>query len=138
VTAFDQGMGACQFMPATSKWIQSLMGEKLDPYNRSDACRMQAFYMYRIHKKENWTKNLWIDYQIYNGGRSTLYKEYKRAGKTDWKSMRNTCNRKIITLKSGSKLDFCEVNYDYSKKVYKYGQTYRIIPDGMTFWGGEK
>ncbi len=137
VTAFDQGMGPCQFMPSTSKWIQSLMGQKLDPYNRSDACRMQAFYMYRIHKKENWTKFLWIDYQIYNGGRGTLYNEYKRAGKVDWKSMKASCNRKTIILKSGKKLDFCEVNYDYSQKVFKYGKSYQIMPDSIPFWGGQ-
>jgi hypothetical protein len=74
VTAFDAGMGVAQFMPKTSQYIQSLMGEKLNPYNAKQAIRMQAFYMHRIHTAENWTPLLWIDYQIYNGGKPLLYK----------------------------------------------------------------
>jgi len=134
VTSFDAGQGIAQFMPKTSQYIQSLMGEKLDPYNPKHAIRMQAFYMHRIHMKENWTKKLWIDEQIYNGGRTTLFSEYRRAGVTDWDLMRLSCERKKIKLKSGSILDFCKVNYDYSKKIYEYGKQYRRGPDGISFW----
>jgi hypothetical protein len=45
-----------------------------------------------------------------------------------------SCQRKKITLKSGSILDFCVVNYDYSKKIEKYGLAYRRGPDGMRYW----
>ena len=79
ITAFDAGQGIAQFMPKTAQYIQSLMGEALDPYNPRQAIRMQAFYMNRIHRTENWTDRLWISYQIYNGGKGTLYKEYQRA-----------------------------------------------------------
>jgi len=48
--------------------------------------------------------------------------------------MKEQCRRKTITLKNGSKLDFCEVNYDYSVKVYKYGKVYRQGVDKMKFW----
>ncbi len=133
VTAFDGGMGIAQFMPKTSEDIQKQMGQKLNPYLPKDAVRMQAFYMSRIHSRENWTKPLWVDYQIYNGGKGTLYKEYQRAGVADHDKMRTQCKRKVIQLKKGS-LDMCDVNYDYSKNVYKYGQTYRIGVDGITYW----
>jgi hypothetical protein len=135
VTAFDAGQGVAQFMPRTSSYIQSLMGERLDPYNPAKAIRMQAFYMARIHSKENWdpAKPLWIDYQIYNGGRGTLYAEYKRAGLLDWDLMKLSCQRKKIQMKWGV-LDLCEVNYDYSRKVDKYGNQYRRGPDGMRYW----
>jgi len=116
VTAFDVGQGIAQFMPKTSQYIQSLMGEALDPYNPRQAIRMQAFYMNRIHRKENWTDKLWVSYQIYNGGRGTLYKEYQRAGLTDWEMMKLSCQRKKIKMKCGV-MDLCTVNYDYSKKV---------------------
>jgi hypothetical protein len=133
VTAFDQGMGVAQFMPATSTYIQSLMGEKLDPYNPTQAIRMQAFYMSRIHSKENWTKFLWISYQIYNGGKGTLYKEYQKAGCLDWDLMRRGCQRKKIQFKWGV-LDLCDVNYDYSKNIEKYANEYRRGLDEMRYW----
>ncbi|MEI7635863.1 MAG: transglycosylase SLT domain-containing protein [Syntrophus sp. (in: bacteria)] len=126
VTAFDAGMGIAQFMPKTSRYIQSLMGETLDPYNPKHAIRMQAFYMAKIHRMENWTDRLWISYQIYNGGAPTLKAESRRAGATDWASMRKVCQRKKINL--------CDVNYDYSVKVAKYGNQYRRGADGMRFW----
>jgi hypothetical protein len=126
-------MGIAQFMPKTSRYIQSLMGETLDPYNPKHAIRMQAFYMKRIHAKENWTDRLWVSYAIYNGGAGALRAEAIRAGWTDWGRMKYFCQRKKIPLKSGI-LDLCEVNYDYSKKVEKYGAAYRRGPDGMRFW----
>jgi hypothetical protein len=134
VTAFDMGMGVAQMMPKTSQYIQSLMGEKLDPYNPKQAIRMQAFYMHRIHTKENWTGMLWSSYQIYNGGAGTLKAEYNRAGKiADWDLMKLSCQRKKLQFKWGV-LDLCEVNYDYSKKVEKYGNLYRRGPDGVGYW----
>jgi hypothetical protein len=135
VTAFDSGMGMAQFMPKTSQYIQSLMGQALDPYNPKHAIRMQAFYMARIHRLENWVSGspLWIDYQIYNGGKGSLQKEAIRAGLVDWDIMKFVCQRKKIQLKS-SVLDLCEVNYSYSKQVEKYGNQYRRGPDGMRYW----
>lgn len=133
ITAFDAGMGVAQFMPKTSTYIQGLMGEKLDPYNPKQAIRMQAFYMKRINTIENWSKSLFVSYQIYNGGKGALYSEYKRAGVLDWNSMRKVCQRKKIQFKWGV-LDLCDVNYDYSKKIEKYGGLYRIGPDQWEFW----
>ena len=134
VTAFDAGQGVAQFMPKTAQYIQSLMGEKLDPYNPHQAIRMQAFYMARIHHRENWTDRLWISYQIYNGGAGLLRKESLRAGEASWDAMHQSCKRKVLKLKNGNLLDLCTVNYDYSQRVYKYGQLYRTNVDGMKFW----
>lgn len=133
VRAFDGGQGIAQFMPKTAQYIASLMGEALDPYNPKQAIRAQAFYMHRIHTKENWDGALFISFQVYNGGRTLLYKEYQRAGITDWDLMRLECKRNKVQFKWGV-LDFCVVNYDYSQKVYKYGNTYRRGPDGMRYW----
>jgi hypothetical protein len=134
-TAFDAGQGVAQFMPRTSTYIQSLMGQTLDPYNPQHAICMQAFYMYRIHRIENWAKDkpLWIDAQIYNGGKGTLFAEYQRAKILDWDLMKLSCQRKKIKMKWGV-LDLCEVNYDYSKKIARYGNEYRRGPDQMRYW----
>lgn len=133
VTAFDAGQGVAQFMPKTEQYIESLMGEKLDPYNPKHAVRMQAFYMHRIHTKENWTDRLWISYQIYNGGKGTLYKEFQKARTVSWDSMKSCCQRRKIQMKWGI-LDLCDVNYSYSKQVEKYGNQYRRGVDGMRYW----
>lgn len=138
VTAFDAGMGLTQFMPATWKQIKKEMGRPdLNPYKAADSIDAQAFYMASIQKKENWTnpKELWISYQIYNGGRTLLYKEYQRAGVLDWDLMKNECQRRKIQMKWGV-LDLCEVNYDYSKKVYSRGDKYRLGKDHYSwrFW----
>lgn len=133
VTAFDQGQGVAQFMPKTSQYIQSLMGEKLDPYNPKQAIRMQSFYMGRIYTKESWVKQLWIAYQIYNGGAGTLKAEFNRAGILDHEVMSLFCQRKKIQFKWGV-LDLCKVNYSYSKQVERYGNLYRRGPDGMRYW----
>jgi hypothetical protein len=93
---------------------------------------MQAFYMARIHSKENFIKGddkrLWLSYQIYNGGAGTLKKEYLKTKDTipNWINMKSKCIRKTIKLKCGSYLNFCDVNYDYSIKVYRYGNIYSI------------
>jgi len=131
-TAFDAGMGIAQFMPKTSQYVQSLMGKSLNPYNPDQAIEMQAFYMARIHNKENFIKGddkrLWLSYQIYNGGVGTLKKEYLKTKDVipNWINMKSECTRKTIKLKCGSYLNFCDVNYDYSIKVYRYGNIYSI------------
>ena len=125
ITSFDLGRGIAQFMPRTEEYCERVLGP-LNMYNPRHAIKAQAWYMSKIHK-ENWDGALWITYQIYNGGSTNLRNEYNRAGVTNHGIMRTYCHRKIITLKSGSKLDFCEVNYDYSKKIFKYGNTYRTL-----------
>ena len=135
VTAFDAGQGVAQFMPKTEQYIESLMGEKLDPYNPQHAIRMQAFYMHRIHTKESWTDRLWVSYQIYNSGRTVLYNEFVRAGRIlDWTKMKGACKRKVLVTPSGYVLDLCVSGYDYSKKIEKYGNQYRSCLDGMRYW----
>jgi hypothetical protein len=135
VTAFDSGMGIAQFMPATHKYVEGLLGMKLDPYNPHQAIRMQAFYMSVVHKQNKFIgKPLCYTYQAYNGGWKLLYVESERAGSEKWVDMKEACQRRKIKLKSGSILDFCEVNYDYSIRVWKYGNLYKIGKDGKAFW----
>lgn len=132
-TAFDGGQGLAQFMPATEKYVESLMKENLNLYNTHDAIRAQAFYMKLLHK-QNWVGRLWLTYMFYNSGVGTVKKEFQRAEIADWDLMRMECRRKILTLKNGQKLDLCDVGYDYPKKVYKYGKQYSIIQDTIKFW----
>jgi len=133
VRAFDGGMGISQFMPATAKDINRQLGGGLNPYNPDHAIKMQAFYMSQIHKR-NKTKKLFIDFQGYNGGEGNIKKELQKAEIADWSKMKSVCNRKVITLKNGSKLDFCQVNYDYSKRIFGFGKIYKQGQDYFVFW----
>ena len=136
VTAFDKGQGLAQFMPATSKYIQGLMKESLNPYNAKDSTKMQAFYMYKIHSEDNWSKKLFITYQIYNGGKKLIVNEFKRSKELDWQKMKNQCRRNKVKLNNGKILDLCEVNYDYSKRIYRYGEIYKsgIDDEQFKYW----
>jgi hypothetical protein len=135
-TAFDAGQGIAQFMPATTKYVKGLMGESaLDPYNPEHAIKMQAFYMSHLHR-QNWDGGLWLTYQAYNGGWGNLKKEYNRAGCLVWEDMKANCKRGGVQFKWGY-LSFCEVNYDYSVKIYKYGKIYKDIgvqSDNWRYW----
>ena len=134
VTSFDEGKGLFQFVPATAKEVKQRMKEEVDPTIASDAIRMNAYYMRGLHN-QNWSGCLWMTYQAYNGGWGTLKSEYLRAGTSDYESMRQQCKRKKIKLPSGQYLDLCKVNYDYSKKIYEYGDYFRAGSDSIPFWG---
>lgn len=134
ITAFDGGQGLSQFMPATEKWVESQLHENLNMYNPEHAIKAQAFYMFKIHGN-NPTKRLWVDEMFYNSGEGTTKKEATRAGSWDYDEMKSVCKRKVLKLKSGKLLDLCDVGYEYPQQIYKYGQKYKITPDGAwRYW----
>ena len=132
ITAFDGGQGISQMMPATERDIEKALGE-LDMYNPEHAIRAQAWYMARLDR-QNPDGRLFINYMFYNSGPGTIKKEAARAGVWNYEAMRAVCKRKILTLKSGKFLDLCNVGYDYPKRIYKYGQPYRISYDRRAYW----
>lgn len=93
--------------------------------------RAQAYINYAAHK-QNKHKKLWVSYQIYNGGGLVL-KEISRAGKVDWAAAKKECRRKIVHFKGGYSESACDINYSYSKQLFKYGDTYRVFPDSPKY-----
>jgi hypothetical protein len=142
ITAFDGGMGLSQFMPATAKQMSKELGVILNPYFPQDSIRMQAYYMSKVHKNNRLEGSpYWVSYQAYNGGWKLLYKEYERAKSNNHDLMKLQCKRNVLKLKNGKLLDLCDVNYDYSQNVYKYGILYKPISstDGRKqFWETSK
>jgi hypothetical protein len=133
-------MGLTQFMPKTWAGVEKDMGIKLDPYNPEHSIRAQAFYMYQLHR-QNWTDALWLTYCFYNSGAGTMKREWIKTkcsichkAQAMYAEMRTVCQRKILILKSGKRLDLCEVGYDYPVKVHKYGQQYKIGTDARRYW----
>jgi len=90
-------------------------------------------------------KKLWVVYQGYNRNIVKLNKEIKRAGSCDWGSWLEMCNEADICVwknKDGSCRQWrngCDINAEYSEKVYNNGIFYRreigIDNDGKyIFW----
>ena len=52
----------------------------------------------------------------------------------DWEKMRETCKRKVLTLKNGKKLDLCDVGYDYPVRIYNYSKDYRKYNPTYSKW----
>ena len=132
----NDGVGSQGVSQVTwSMWGNYLQKKGIDDLSSTEnQIKSQAYINYDAWIQAK-PKKLWVGYQIYNGGRLVL-KEISASGKEDWKSAKEQCHRKVITFKSGQKIDACEINYDYSQKLYKYGKLYQIFDDSKhyTYW----
>ncbi len=91
-----------------------------------DQLKAQAIIMKSLYQPKY---GLWVTYQAYNGGGLVL-KEINRAGIEDWSRAKEQCHRgqSCFTWKGQrSCRSNCEINYDYSVEIYKYGERYASI-----------
>lgn len=93
--------------------------------------RAQA-YINRCAWNEARVKRLWVMYQIYNGG-GLVNKEIQRAGVAEWAAAKQACRRKVVRFQDGSSESACSINYNYSRQVCRYGDSYRAGPDTSMF-----
>lgn len=113
-------------------WASALKKQGINEIrSTNNHTKAQAYINYAMHR-DNPHKRLWVTYQMYNGGYLVL-KEIKKAGKVDWSAAKAKCSRKIVHFKDGSSESACDINYDYSKRIYRYGDTYRTTSDGSTY-----
>jgi len=164
LVSFDGGKGLYQFTPSTGvlKDIQKY-NIVVDPLNPISSIRGQAFYMSLIinkkFKQENITvgkskyhispnkyvqvcgNNLADAYRFYNGGYWFFYEAgLKQKGEyvCENREMFKYCVRGGVWVGKGEKkrwLSFCEVNYSYPEKIYKYSQKYNMkLPTTYVFW----
>jgi hypothetical protein len=82
-------------------------------------------------------KKLWAMYQAYNGG-LLINKELQTAG-CDWNKAYKACRRGNVCVwktKKGCRQyrNACDINYEYSLLIYKYGQKYKKGNDYFLFW----
>lgn len=96
--------------------------------------KAQAIIMHSLYSSNY---GLWVTYQKYNGG-SLVLKEINRAGVEDWQKAKKQCRRGqscftyrgIKTCKGN-----CEINYDYSQKIFKYAKEYSNVQSTQyRFW----
>ena len=78
-------------------------------------------------------KHLWNAYQIYNGGGLVNIEIARAGGRNDWEAARKACRRKTIYFKGGWSENACDINYDYSVKLYKYGKQYKVVTDSVLY-----
>jgi len=107
---------------------------KKDIYSLSSVkhqLKAQAYIM-KSCKKQAYSSHLWVAYQIYNGG-SLVNKEIAKARKklhireVPHDIARLFCKRKVIRFKNGQTINACDINYEYSVKVFVYGRRYSYI-----------
>lgn len=100
---------------------------------RTNQLKAQAYINYDAYKKiKKYQHRLWVMYQIYNGG-NILFREIDRAGIADHDAARQQCKRKNIKFNNGQVRNACDINYEYSVKIYKYSETYRLGKDNDRF-----
>jgi len=159
LVSFDGGIGLFQLTPSTGITAVIKKEFPVNPYNAESNIRAQAFYMHLIKDKYmrqpsvkfknkyqieplTFTNKCGIRlsdlYRHYNGGYWFVW-ESKLADKTyacDEKDMRSHCVRggTWVGTKNRRWLSFCDVNYSYAEKVYKYGQRYKIGKDNIRYW----
>ncbi len=91
-----------------------------------------AYILWKMHKR-NKCKSLFITYQCYNRSCYKVLKETK--GCCSWYQGYEVCKRTgrnicVWRSKTGKCLQYrseCDINYNYSRKIYKYGKR-------MTLW----
>ena len=91
-----------------------------------DQLKAQAIIMKTLYKSKY---GLWVAYQVYNGGGFVL-KEINRAGGENWEKAKAQCRRGqscFIWKGQRSCRSNCDINYEYSVLVYKYGEKYASV-----------
>jgi len=120
----------------TYRWWQKPLAKAGIPEidTRENHLRAQAYINW-----DAWVQNphrrLWVSYQIYNGGRLVL-QEVERAGKVDHAAARAECRRRVIRFGNGQEIDACDINYEYSERIERYAENYRLFEDPARypFW----
>lgn len=100
----------------------------------SNHLRAQAY----INKKAYDTaacKKLWVTYQIYNGG-TLVNKEIARAGSCEHEKSYAACKRKDIVFGNGQRRNACDINYEYSVRIFDLAGQYRFFDknSGYEYW----
>lgn len=96
--------------------------------------RAQAYVMRDAHRHRFY--ELWVSYQIYNGGRLVLKEIARSGGAPDWAKAKAVARRRDVHFSNGQVINAADINYRYSKRIFKHGQRYRLGIDSARypFW----
>lgn len=151
LVSFDGGIGLFQLTPSTGITSEISKYIDVDPYNTQSNIRAQAYYFNRIIKVHFMQKSMtfkskykinpkeFVDicgsnladaYRFYNGGYWFFYEATRGPALA--------CSNNEIAefcVRSGTYvgkqyISFCQVNYSYPTKVWKYSKPYKGGSDG--------
>ena len=132
------GIGSVGFAQITWRWWKRRLQEAGIPEIASinNHAKAQAYILF-TEWRHCWCRRLFEMYQRYNGG-PWVTKELKRAKSCSWKAGYRACRRRKICVwrtKYGCKQwrSACDINYEYSKKIFFKAQKYRAGTDSNSF-----
>jgi hypothetical protein len=134
ITAFDGGQGLGQFMPRTAAAIHEEeaalreLGAVPLPYDPRWAIRALVLYDRRLYTQTT-CPGWYFAFRAYNGGAALINREALRAGTCLQAGVERACQRKVLTLKSGARLDLCRVNIEYPQLIIRRSAGYVKIAD---------
>lgn len=157
LTSFDNGRGIFQFTDKVGPVAEIQKYIPVDVYNPSSSIRAQAYYIMIIRTKKFTQKevriynkykahpskfvekcglNLADVYRFYNGGYWFFIESEKGGFVCSNDEIKKFCTRGgTYTDKKKTKwLSFCDVNYSYPDKVFKYAKPYKTGKDGQRFY----
>lgn len=127
------GIGSEGFAQITYRWWQKELLKEgiLEIKSISNHARAQAYINYYNYKRTV-CKKLFEMYQLYNG--SFVSKDLKRAKSCKWEDGLKYCIPKEICVNREGGFckqirTSCDINYDYSLKIYKFAQKYKTGSD---------
>lgn len=137
----NDGIGSQGLAQITYRWWKKFLSSKgIDEIVSVRNQTLAQAYIMKNAKQQAFSSHLWVAYQIYNGG-SLVNKEITRARKdlgireVPHNIARKYCKRKDIKFNNGQVINACDINYNYSLKIYKYADRWRLWNDGdYTFW----
>jgi len=141
--ASKDGHGSVGYFQLTPKFLDYMLRPVFPDYtvpNHPHHFLATAYFMKTLHLRQNPTDRLWITFQLFNGGGWVL-RECRRVGSFEWEDCKSHClrGRVCVERRGGECKQYksaCDINYNYSQKVFVYGQPFR--PEGekdeWRFW----
>lgn len=136
----SDGIGSEGFAQITFRWWRDRLAKEgiHEIGSVANHAKAQAF-INRYEYERTACRRLFEMYQRYNGG-DLVSRELKKANSCKWEDGYKICKRKnicVLTTKTGCKQyrNTCNINYEYSIKIYEKAQKYRIYSDRkFAFW----
>jgi hypothetical protein len=139
VSSLD-GHGSVGYFQLTPKFLDRLLRPLFPDYDKPySSHHFEAFaYYVGVLLKSSPVKKLWVVYQRYNGG-DWVVRECQRAGCWVWEECYKHCKRgNVCVWKTASGCrqwrSACEINYEYSLKVWEFGRKWKEGEDKVAYW----
>ena len=153
LTSLD-GQGSIGFMQLTPGLMPKSITDRFNIYDPVENIEAGIYYIYKVLHKQNPSsdnerqKKLWLTFQMYNGGMWPV-RECNRAKSFEHQKCYQACincdrskyrcrGKVCVWLTSDGCKQYrsaCDINYSYSKKIYRSGQSYiDTLIETWTYW----